>query len=400
MKKSTWFWSLILTNLLSLGFHYYLTSQHYKVKLGLSEGPSFCNISANFNCDAVAASSYSHIGDVPLALFGFMIHAVFLILLISAQMNLSEHSGAIKRLLFPLASLIALVSVVMGLISVTQLGTYCLFCIVTYILSFIALFAAWKIQDENPLTQTGSDIAALFSKLRWVLILLVLVPAAAWLASNIIMDNYGFSRLKQMVQEEIAIWQSAPAQNFSEKGLVKYSGEISNSDPKKIVTIVEFADFLCPHCKSAATSLDAFINNHPNVKLVFKTFPLDGKCNKGMQHQGDGVRCQLAAAAVCGEQMNQSGWKAHHWIFENQEKFFAGYSLDTAMKDLAGHLGVNSDEWNKCLQSDSTFEYVQSMAAEGMAAKIQGTPSIFLNGKRLQKGQFLPVLQKVFEQVQ
>ncbi|MFX8778144.1 DsbA family protein, partial [Acinetobacter baumannii] len=91
----------------------------------------------------------------------------------------------------------------------------------------------------------------------------------------------------------------------SEKGLIKSSGDIS----KATVTIVEFADFLCPHCKSAATSLDAFINNNPNAKLVFKTFPLDGKCNKGMQHQGDGVRCQLAAAPVCADQMNQSGWK-------------------------------------------------------------------------------------------
>lgn len=78
------------------------------------------------------------------------------------------------------------------------------------------------------------------------------------------------------------------------------------------MTIVEFADYLCPHCKVAATSLHNFIKQHPDVLLIFKPFPLDGKSNAALaEHKGNGIRCLLPKITFCMEQLEQKGWQAH-----------------------------------------------------------------------------------------
>lgn len=390
MKKTTML--LIASILLSLGFHGYLTSQHYKLKLGLSAG-SACNVSATFNCDAVAASHYSSVFNVPVALLGFTAHLVFLILLLAAQLSLSENSEAIRRILLWYSGFIALVSIVMGSISTFFLGTFCLFCMATYLLSFVQFAATWKIQTENPVNRLKDDMTNLLSSSRWVAILFVLIPAVAWLGNQIIMDNYGLSRLESIIKDEMANWQQNPVQNFSDKGLSKSN---ENTEPAKIV-LVEFADFLCPHCKVASVSLDAFTQANKDVKFIFKPFPLDGKCNKAIERPGDGVRCKLAAAVICAENTNKTGWKAHHWIFENQERFFTGYDISLALNDIAKLTNNIPEEFQKCVDSDATYENIQAMAAEGAAAKIQGTPSIFINGKKVSRGQVLPVLQRIHD---
>ena len=121
--SKNWFYFLLLLTLMTLGFHSYLSSQHYNLKLGASTGPSICNVSASFNCDAVAASTYSAIFNIPIALLGFIAQAVLLILAIASHYSLSENSNLIRRVTFWLALLIALVSVVMGFISTFKMGT-------------------------------------------------------------------------------------------------------------------------------------------------------------------------------------------------------------------------------------------------------------------------------------
>jgi protein-disulfide isomerase len=43
------------------------------------------------------------------------------------------------------------------------------------------------------------------------------------------------------------------------------------------VTVVEFFDYRCPHCKEAAPELLALIRSHPEVRFVFKEFPIFGE---------------------------------------------------------------------------------------------------------------------------
>lgn len=382
---------LTILSLATIATHWYLSSLHYNLKLGISEGTSFCNISTTFNCDSVATSKYASLFGVPVAVLGLWTQLVYLILLVTAHAKLSEFSENIKRLLFWISSFIAIVSVIMFSISTLKLGTYCLFCMLAYLLSWLQLLFTASYQEESPLPKFGKDIVEFLTQCRWPIIILTLTPGFALLSNNMVLDNFGMSKLSLIVEESANNWQQSPTISFDEsKGLSLYRGQ----GPARMV-IVEFADFLCPHCRVAYPTLEAFAQGHPDVKLIFKPFPLDGKCNKDLKQQGDGLRCQLAASVFCAEQMGQKGWAAHHWIFDRQETIHSK-SFDWIRDQISQDLQLDSKELQKCVDSDPTNELIAFTGKEGFNAKIPGTPAIFVNGKSLDRGHFLPVLQEVY----
>lgn len=394
-SQKKWFLASFAFTLLSLATHGYLSLQHFQLKLGLAAEKSFCNINATFNCDAVAASSYSSIAGVPVAVLGFLIHIVLLILLFTAFLSLASDNSKLKRYAFYLSAVIALTSVVMGVISVTLVGSYCLFCMAAYALSFLNAVAIYKIRDASDATVSlPQDILGLATDTKWVGILLLLVPVAGFISNSVVLDSYGYREMKAAINDSISNWQVNPQQNFNDQGLVYYKG---TGEPK--MTIVEFADFRCIHCKMAYPPLHAFTEARNDVKLVFKFFPLDGKCNKAIQHQGDGLTCKLAATTYCAEKVSQRGWDAHHWIFDNQGSFVNATEFPDYLTKMGMALKMDTSALQACIDSDETTEVLNSTGKEGGDAKIQGTPAIFVNGRQLNRGQTLPVLEAVYQQL-
>jgi protein-disulfide isomerase/uncharacterized membrane protein len=393
-NDSKWLLILMIISLLTIAVHGYLSIQHYQLKLGLAQGQSVCNISATFNCDSVAVSKYATLFGIPMALLGLISQVVFFILLLTVRFNLSSSSDWARRFLLWFSLFVFGTSLVMGSISAFALGTYCLFCMSAYALSIVQLFGAFKIQRESVFPKFGSDIGHLFSQARWVLVLLILIPGLAWLTHAVVLDSYGFNRMNVAIQDSLTQWEASPQLDFKEnQGLVLYRG---NGTPK--ITLVEFADFLCPHCKAASPTLEAFTQSHPDVKMIFKVFPLDGKCNKAITHQGDGLRCRLSAAMLCAQNLSQKGWDAHHWIFERQEQLYNnGSDFKTVTENITKDLGLDKAAFETCLNADATNEAVASMAQEG--ATIGGTPTIFVNGKLLERGQALPVLEALYQKL-
>lgn len=394
-SQKNWLLSSFVFTLLSIATHVYLAVQHYQLKLGLAAEKSFCNLNSTFNCDAVAASPYSAVWGAPIAVFGILIHIVLFILLATVYMNLSSDSARLKRYSFFIAALIAFTSVGMGIISVTLVGSYCLFCIAAYLFSFLNFIAVYKIQDSVQNSQTAKvsqDFTALFTHTKWVGILLVLVPALGFLFNSVILDSYGHKQLDLVINDSIGNWKLNPKQNFSSEGLTyqKTAGE-----PK--MTIVEFADFRCIHCKMAYPVLHAFAESRSDVKLVFKYFPLDGKCNKSIEREGDGLTCKLAATSYCAEKISNKGWEAHNWIFDRQQTFATATEFPEYLKQLSSDLQLDAVALQTCVDSDEAQAALLLTSKEGQDAKIQGTPSVFVNGQQLSRGQSLPVLEAVYD---
>jgi hypothetical protein len=49
----------------------------------------------------------------------------------------------------------------------------------------------------------------------------------------------------------------------------------TTGNPNAIITIVEFADFECPVCRNLHEALRGLLPNYPQVRMVFKDFPLE-----------------------------------------------------------------------------------------------------------------------------
>lgn len=389
-----WFLLLLAVSIMTIFVHSYLSQHGYNLKLGLEAGQSICNVSATFNCDKAAVSSYASFLGIPLALLGVFTQIVLLVFLLSCHWDLSSHSDLLRRLIFWLTAFVALVSLVMAAISVFALGSYCPFCMVTYALSFVAVFAAYKYQIESPWPQLSSDLSQLFSSVRWPIFVLLGIPAMGYVSNGIILDSYGYEKSNRLNQDAIALWEQNPVIEFNtEQGL-----SFGNTNNPKM-TIVEFADFLCPHCRLAYPALHAFVLSHPDTRLIFKNFPLDSKCNKSLTHSGDGHRCRLASAVVCSAKLFNKGWEFHHWFFDHQESMGPLERFSETLDKVSSENQVSGEAIKKCLDEDSTLEAVQATGLEGFNAKIGGTPSVFVNGKALDRGQYLPVLEAVYKKL-
>src|SRR5215467_351944 len=133
------------------------------------------------------------------------------------------------------------------------------------------------------------------------------------------------------------------------------------------VTLVEFSDFQCPYCYKAVEKIDAILKAFPNdVKLVFKQYPLDS-------HPQAMISAQAAIAAL------QQGkfWQLHDVMFKNHN----GLSR-RAILGWAGGLGLDMKRFEADLDSDAVKKLVARDMADGDKAGVEGTPTVYINGKR------------------
>lgn len=151
------------------------------------------------------------------------------------------------------------------------------------------------------------------------------------------------------------------------------------------VTIVEFSDYQCPFCgrfyEQTLTQLkDEYIKTG-KAKLVFRDFPLSFH-----------PEAQKAAeAAECAGKQGKY-WEMHDKLFENQ----ADLSVANEKK-WAKELGLNSADFDACLDSGETADEVSADSAAGSSAGVSGTPTFFINGQKVVGAQPFSVIKAAIE---
>lgn len=378
---------------LSVVAHGYLTWHFYPLHYGFASGESICNVSAKFDCDTVSASPFSSLFGIPIAAFGATYNLVLFALVLLTWLGFRGNSEKAWRenLWLSLGSVVA--SVVMGSISTLSLGSFCLFCLFAYGLSLIAFLGLLLAQSAKPWSHFASDIGSWFGESRAMLAWLAAIPLGAGLIHLGSVQNYGAAELDVVVRNSISEWQSSPVNQWTATPSLTKGASVEDAK----MVIAEFADFRCGHCKAAAPSLSAFTKAHSeDVRLLFFSFPLDGACNAAIE-RGDGISCRLAKATLCSERQNL-GWVTHNVLFENQSSFFLVTNVegtDNEIKRLLKDSGLNFEQLVTCMNDPEVDTLIRAQAQEGVNAKVQGTPTIYVNGRKLERGQVLPVLEGI-----
>ncbi|MGZ3723865.1 MAG: vitamin K epoxide reductase/DsbA family protein [Bdellovibrionales bacterium] len=378
--------------LASIAAHIYLTLHFYPIKFGFSAGPSVCNLSAKFDCDAVAASNYSSVFGMPIALWGAATNAVLFALILFSWLEWTEFPERLKRWTALLAGLSFATSIVMALISLTQMQSYCLFCITVYGLSTIVFFSYIGMVHEPFIAGLKSDIPHLWSESKGILIAFAVIPVLAYVGHQSFMQNLGDAQIDKLVQESVEEWQHAPKQEF----VAKPSLVVGPAADHATMTLVEFADFRCSHCRHASYTLDAFVKSHPDVRFEFYSFPLDGACNEKIEGSS-GVSCRLATAVLCAEKEGK-GWELHGALYNMQDETIRMPStneLDPFLAQTVAPLGLSWERMQTCMNDPASLDAIKAQAKQGGLVNVQGTPTMFVNGRQLNRGQILPVLQAV-----
>lgn len=398
-RTKTFLWLAGLSALGAVFIHIYLLSRHFALKFGdiAEKGKSICDVSATFNCEAVAASRFSEFLGVPMAMWGAAFNIGFLLLLAAYPFTEETKRPAARRNLLLLGGVILAASIVMGGISLTLMSTYCLFCILTYIFSATMFWGLWKGLPSPPPSPAASALGGPRFQIKDHTALLVVSGIAilgSFIANDEIAKSYGIRDMAPFIRAQVQDWENSPVVPIEPSEPLTMG---ASADQAKM-TIVEFADFRCIHCKHAAPVLKAFIGSHPDVRLVFQVWPLDGECNTSI-NSANGASCLLARAAYCAEKIGQKGWVAHEYIFERQQEFGSLQAVQSALPSIAQATGVPATDFETCTQAAETKTAIERQAAVGSALNLRGTPSIYVNGKLLSAGQSLPVLKEVHKRL-
>lgn len=154
------------------------------------------------------------------------------------------------------------------------------------------------------------------------------------------------------------------------------------------VTLVEFSDLQCPHCKAAVPVLDKLLAEEgKNVRLIFENFPLPIH---------DWAAKAAAYADCVGQTSNDAFWKFIASTFNAQTEITTA-NADEKLNGLADAAGVKSADIAACAAKPETVARVEQSVALGKAVKISGTPTLFVNGRIIENLGNLPY--EVFKQL-
>ena len=137
---------------------------------------------------------------------------------------------------------------------------------------------------------------------------------------------------------------------------------------KALVTIVEFTDYECPSCARQHPVLEKIVSEFGDrVRLVVRDFPLSQHANAR----------KAAEAAEAAREQNKY-WEYAAVLFRNQ----ADLSVDK-LRQYATDLGLDRARFDASLDSGKFAEKVQRDVVDGHKLGLNGTPTLFINGKRI-----------------
>lgn len=134
------------------------------------------------------------------------------------------------------------------------------------------------------------------------------------------------------------------------------------------VTVIEFTDYQCPSCAAAQPIVDGVLKEYEGrVRLVVRDFPLE-------------MHADAFKAAEAAEAAREQGkyWEYVALMMRNQSALSV-----PKLKEYAGQLSLDRAKFDAALDSGRFSDKVQRDMRDGMRLGVTGTPTLFVNGRRV-----------------
>ena len=141
--------------------------------------------------------------------------------------------------------------------------------------------------------------------------------------------------------------------------------------------MVVFNDFQCPGCRQLAQTVHGLARKFEgSLHIVFKHFPLDSVCNPLVKRELHPKACDAAHAAEAAHRQGRF-WGFHEALF--MPKSAQRNTLNALVEDL----GLDVEQFNAQRKSEAALSKVKADIDLGIELGIDGTPSVFINGRRV-----------------
>lgn len=166
-----------------------------------------------------------------------------------------------------------------------------------------------------------------------------------------------------------------PGQAVDSQSLIRETSHMTG-DSKAKVSLVEFGDFQCPACAAAHPIVKKVIadyQNNPQFNFVFRQFPLISIHPNAMP--------SAQASEVAGKQ--GKFWEMYDRLYETQNDWSTSATAKDLFTNYAGALGLDAGAFRSDLDNQTFREVVQADIDDGTKLGVQGTPTFYLNGQKL-----------------
>jgi protein-disulfide isomerase len=201
----------------------------------------------------------------------------------------------------------------------------------------------------------------------YIIVGVIAIAGLAWLVTYAIGQGQGSQAVAPATDSSEADYSSGQTpEGFYYKG-----------DAEAPVTVVEYADYTCPHCADFVSSsiyqqiTEEYVANG-QVQYIFHDYPLSPQTNAGVASE----------ASYCAGDQGEF-WAMHEEIFLTQQQWstIQRQGAVTFFGTLAEDLGLDSEMFATCMAEGTYQEHVAQARNSAMQAQIPGTPSFVVNGQ-------------------
>lgn len=364
----------------------YLLFQHYSIAAGKSPETDLCYAIFGKGCAAAALTGYSVFLKIPVGGWGL----IYLVLLGTYFLlnDFFEGDECIQ-----IAFWVSFVGIAVSLLYLSLMIIYpmffCPFCTVFHVLNFGLFLALKKVSGKSFKELAGGLFKALgivflakaaskeFPGWKWLLIVFPVIIALPLYQWSLIQG------LNTTINKLASYNPLFEVEDF-ESGKV-WDVKITPEDPllgpeNAPVNLVVFSDFQCSMCEIFASNLIPLIRyNKGRLNIRFKYFPLSSVCNPLATEDLHPFACEAARAAQAAHLQGRF-WEYHDSIYANgvikgEEELF----------DIARILNLDMEKFASDYHSDYCQEKINSDILEGNRLKLEGTPTVFLNGRMVKR---------------
>jgi protein-disulfide isomerase len=306
------------------------------------------------NCDRVALSRFSVQLGLPIAVWGVLGYALMAGLAASGVARRRPGSTWPAGLLLLVSVSAAVASVALAVVSKVAIGAWCPLCVVSWLISFGLVAAAWRAsRGPGAGGAIREDLAALCARpLRAGAVVLLLL-------GGVVLTSAAYPRYWERGSASV---RKAPSEATGPAAATASAGPL---------LVFEYTDYECPFCARMHEETRA-LAHRPDVTLVRRHFPLDPACNPAVKRQVHPSACTLARAGICAEAQGR--------IAEMEDALFANQRDRAPVEALASRLRLDLERFRACLSSPETERRLAADVAAGVQDGVRATPSYVVGG--------------------
>lgn len=309
---------------------------------------------AGGGCDKVAQSTYGHFFGIPTPIYGLGAYVALAALFIMRPLAAPERRRQFTSLAVGISLAGTLVSMYLLYLASAVLHDTCLWCIASGVTMALLFLSTSVLSQQEDLSEPAGKV-----DFKSVLPLGVLLLAGM---------GFRFTDLKSMASGD-RINDAVQKLNLKIGDLV--TDQVHQLGPNDApVTIVEFGDLTCPHCKRSYKLLSHVVaQSEGKVRFIFRHHPM------GMLPGHEFALPGAVVSEIAAE-------KGKFWQFVD-----AIFSVDKPEElsaiqvgQICNQIGVNSDEVLKRIDdtNDPAYQRVQTDIALGQKLGINSTPTLFV----------------------